>query len=295
MIIDKYERAKGVVNQDVLDVPAERRLDYVIAISTLEHVGWDEHPMEPSKAVTALDHLRSCLHRDGTMLLTVPLGYHGALDAAVLTSDTRCAETYVLDRTWRWRCRPVGPADLGYQHELRSVRAVWIGELPATIADRPLANEQQVGRAGACVAIAEQRDVGRSDVPDDRARGTEVHDHVVVAADRRLEVLEAARGRQLVGPVLDDGGDARGRDGAGAGQHVSVMALGVDPQQPHSRHVDRSSRHEIVEANDSHRSTDIARLNPRIARVGGVPIDADRGRVRRRRRRPGTRLGRPGR
>ena len=58
-------------------------------------------------------------------------GYHGGLDAAVLGSPARRAETYVLDRSWRWQQQSVTGADFGYLTVLRSARALWVGELPA--------------------------------------------------------------------------------------------------------------------------------------------------------------------
>jgi len=41
-ILDKYETAKGVINEDIVDFKSEKKYDLIISISTLEHVGWDE-------------------------------------------------------------------------------------------------------------------------------------------------------------------------------------------------------------------------------------------------------------
>lgn len=82
-IVDKYERAPGVRNVDVLDLPAEPGYDLVVAISTLEHVGRDETPREPARAVRALEHLRGLLRPGGTLFATVPVGYNRALDHAL--------------------------------------------------------------------------------------------------------------------------------------------------------------------------------------------------------------------
>lgn len=82
-VVDKYERAAGVRNVDVFDLPAEPAHDLVIAISTLEHVGRDETPREPARAVSALEHLRGLLRPGGTLFATVPVGYNPELDAAL--------------------------------------------------------------------------------------------------------------------------------------------------------------------------------------------------------------------
>jgi hypothetical protein len=83
-VVDKYERAPGVRNLDVLDLPADPEYDLVIAISTLEHVGRDETPREPARAIRAFEHLRGLLRPGGALLATVPVGYNPELDAALV-------------------------------------------------------------------------------------------------------------------------------------------------------------------------------------------------------------------
>ena len=48
-VVDKYERASGVLNVDVVDFDPGVQYDLIVSISTLEHVGWDETPKEPDK------------------------------------------------------------------------------------------------------------------------------------------------------------------------------------------------------------------------------------------------------
>jgi hypothetical protein len=79
-ILDKYEHAPGVVNQDVVDFHPGRKYDLIISISTLEHVGWDEEPKEPSKILAAIDNLKSCIAPGGTIVVTLPLGQNPVLD-----------------------------------------------------------------------------------------------------------------------------------------------------------------------------------------------------------------------
>jgi hypothetical protein len=81
-VVDKYERAPGVRNEDVVAIAPEHPYDLIIAISTIEHVGWDETPRDPGKALRALDHLRACLAPAGRMLVTMPVGYHPEVDRA---------------------------------------------------------------------------------------------------------------------------------------------------------------------------------------------------------------------
>ncbi|MEL7061846.1 MAG: hypothetical protein AAGN46_17605, partial [Acidobacteriota bacterium] len=61
-VVDKYEKAPGVRNVDVLDLdPAVERYDLIVSLSTLEHVGHDEAEARSAKALDALRHLESLL------------------------------------------------------------------------------------------------------------------------------------------------------------------------------------------------------------------------------------------
>ena len=60
------------------------------------------------------------------MLLTVPLGHNGALDAEVLTLGVAGAETYAMDRRWRW-CRRSISSDFTYHDALRSAQSISVG------------------------------------------------------------------------------------------------------------------------------------------------------------------------
>ena len=48
-IVDKYEKAPNVINQDVVDFKTNEKYDLIVSISTLEHVGWDEEPRDDKK------------------------------------------------------------------------------------------------------------------------------------------------------------------------------------------------------------------------------------------------------
>lgn len=79
--LDKYERAPGVINEDVVDYRPDRVYDLIVSISTLEHVGWDEDPRDPGKILLAVDNLKRVLAPGGRIVLTLPLAYNPHLDA----------------------------------------------------------------------------------------------------------------------------------------------------------------------------------------------------------------------
>jgi hypothetical protein len=82
-VVDKYERGPRIVNADAAEYRPTSPLDYIVSVSTFEHVGWDEEPRDPSKAEAAVQRLRTFLAPGGTMLLTVPLGHNPGLDDAI--------------------------------------------------------------------------------------------------------------------------------------------------------------------------------------------------------------------
>jgi SAM-dependent methyltransferase len=82
-VVDKYERAEGVINEDVVDYSSEKRFDLIVSISTLEHVGWDETPRDPAKITKANEKLKSLLVPGGRMIVTLPLGYNTDMDRAL--------------------------------------------------------------------------------------------------------------------------------------------------------------------------------------------------------------------
>jgi len=103
-VVDRYERADGVVNQDVLAFRPDRELDLIVSISTLEHVGWDEEPRDPDKAVRAIEHLRSLLAPGGRLVFSVPACYNPRLDRGLAGNEIELSEMRALRREgagWR--------------------------------------------------------------------------------------------------------------------------------------------------------------------------------------------------
>ena len=83
VVVDKYERHPGVLNVDIVDYRPAGRFGAIVALSTLEHVGWDEEPRDSSKIPQALRHLRSLLLPSGRLLVTCPISYNPHLDRLI--------------------------------------------------------------------------------------------------------------------------------------------------------------------------------------------------------------------
>ncbi len=99
VVVDKYEPAPGVLNRDVFELEDLGSFDLIVAVSTLEHVGWDEDPHEPGRALEAVGALRRRLTPEGRLVVTVPMGYNPPFDAALRQGAVGLSSTAALRRT----------------------------------------------------------------------------------------------------------------------------------------------------------------------------------------------------
>ena len=129
-VVDKYEREPGVRNEDVLDLDPATRYDVVVSVSTLEHVGVDDEPRDPGRAVAAVERLHELLAPGGRLLVTLPAGYNPALDDAVRAGTLPFGEVRAMIRAgagMRWRECPPGEALVQpYDRLLFRARAVLV-------------------------------------------------------------------------------------------------------------------------------------------------------------------------
>lgn len=98
-VVDKYEVAPGVINQDIVEFIPAHRYDLILSISTLEHVGWDEEPREPDKLLYAIEHLRNrCLAPDGKIVASLPVGYNEFFDGLLRDGKSPFGTQHFLKR-----------------------------------------------------------------------------------------------------------------------------------------------------------------------------------------------------
>jgi hypothetical protein len=105
-IVDKYEIAPNVINEDIVSYFPDKKFDYIVSISTLEHVGWDENPCEPEKIFQAFERVSSLLKENGQMVITMPLGYNSYLDNLIREKKTGFTNVFYLKRlnsTNQWK------------------------------------------------------------------------------------------------------------------------------------------------------------------------------------------------
>lgn len=108
-VVDKYERAEGVSNTDVVDLDSPDTYDLILTVSTLEHVGLDEDVLDPEKPVRAIEALKRALKPGGLLWMTIPVGYNPDLDRALRSGRSGFTRTQALRRHPRrnlWRQVP---------------------------------------------------------------------------------------------------------------------------------------------------------------------------------------------
>lgn len=133
-IIDKYEVAAGVRNIDVMDHRLDEPYELIVSISTLEHVGWDEDPQDPTKAPRAIEKLHSWLAPGGELFVTMPLGHHPELDRRLLDGPPMFERLRFLRR--------VSSANRWVEAQAEEVRGTSYGS------PYPFANAIAVGQSG---------------------------------------------------------------------------------------------------------------------------------------------------
>lgn len=129
-VVDKYEQARGVTNIDVVDFQPDQRYDVIAAISTLEHVGWDEEPREPEKFLRAVDHLATLLAPGGNLLVTLPVGWNPEVDRFLAEGRVPFTSIGYLKRDARdnlWHEASASEvAGVGYLHRKPGNLGLWI-------------------------------------------------------------------------------------------------------------------------------------------------------------------------
>ena len=133
-VIDKFERAPGVHNVDVVDFRPTKAYDLIVCISTLEHVGYHEKPLEPEKPLRAIRHLQRCLSPQGRLVVSMPIGQNPHLDrmlqdGRIPLDNPLCLRR--ISRNNRWR--EVSWDEIRhaqYRHPYHNANAVVVATFP---------------------------------------------------------------------------------------------------------------------------------------------------------------------
>jgi hypothetical protein len=106
-VVDLNEkcRYRPVINSDLMEFNPARRFTRIVAISTIEHVGWDEKPRDEEKVMRAFPKLRSLLTPGGQAIVSIPPGYNHFLDrqmseASIDGARFQCLKRVSADNQW---------------------------------------------------------------------------------------------------------------------------------------------------------------------------------------------------
>lgn len=129
-VVDKYEDDPSTLRADVVDYEPGRRFRLIVAISTLEHVGWDEPVRDPAKFGRAIRHLAGLLDPGGLLWASIPLGHNPSADAFIGHPDAGFEVSYLIRRSKRpgdWKEATVAaPEAYPYDSEIPTAQAVAI-------------------------------------------------------------------------------------------------------------------------------------------------------------------------
>lgn len=95
-IVDKYEEAPGIINEDVVDIKSHH--ENILAISTLEHVGFDEEGKDHTKFFKAMENIKRI---SNCALITLPWGYNPSVDEFVKKFKGKMTLYYREGREWK--------------------------------------------------------------------------------------------------------------------------------------------------------------------------------------------------
>lgn len=97
-VVDKYEKANKVINEDAVLFKPKNKFDLIVAISTFEHIGFDEKVKDQSKIIKVINHLKKLLNKNGKLIFTVPIGYNKYLNQQILKNELPIDQSTFLVR-----------------------------------------------------------------------------------------------------------------------------------------------------------------------------------------------------
>jgi len=131
-ILDKFERAAGVINEDIATFKPKQKYDVIVTISTLEHVGFHDDKIDPQKIIKAIDNIKkNILKKGGKMFVTFPLAYNPFLDKLLFSDKIQFNERYYMKKISRFnRWVQIDEAEakrIKLNHPYRHVNGLFIG------------------------------------------------------------------------------------------------------------------------------------------------------------------------
>jgi hypothetical protein len=129
-IIDKYEVMNGVINEDVVDFNSSKKYDLIISLITLQWVGFNEFPREPTKVLRAIENLKRHLAPEGEIVVIHPFGENKDMDNLIQTGSLKFDKCFFLKRVSNYKWKEAtwdDVEDAAYDHYVPTANGVAIG------------------------------------------------------------------------------------------------------------------------------------------------------------------------
>jgi hypothetical protein len=132
-IIDKFEKASGVINEDITSFRPGKGYDLILSISTFEHIGFDDEAEGKSadKILSAIGTCRRLLAPSGRLVITVPISYNPELNELINSGKLGAnGETFLKKyRPQDWReCPKEEAMRCKYKEPFSYANAVMVAE-----------------------------------------------------------------------------------------------------------------------------------------------------------------------
>lgn len=130
LVVDKYEQAAGVFNQDVVLFDPQEKFDLIVSISTLEHIGWDEDKRSKGKIPVVIKKVRAWLKPGGKAIFTFSLGHNQYLDKLVEQGQLKFDELFFLQRVSKnnhWEQIKQPPKGVRYGYPFCNANVIGVG------------------------------------------------------------------------------------------------------------------------------------------------------------------------
>jgi SAM-dependent methyltransferase len=128
-VLDKYELADGVINEDIVDFRPSKWYDLIFSIVTLQHVGYNEFPRDPAKILKAMKNLKNILSPGGKIVILHGLGENKEMDDLLKDNTMEFNERFYLMKTSTFKWKEVkweDVKDLSYDYSIPTARGVVI-------------------------------------------------------------------------------------------------------------------------------------------------------------------------
>jgi SAM-dependent methyltransferase len=129
-VVDKYEIADGVINEDVVEFQPSKRYDLILSIVTMQHVGYNESPQDPTKIIKAMENLKKIVSPNGIIIIIHALGENKEMDELLKNGKLEFNQRFYLKKfsKYKWaEAKWEDVKDLPYDYSIPTARAVLIG------------------------------------------------------------------------------------------------------------------------------------------------------------------------